>query len=246
VVAQGESSLGHVSIGGQIMIRGIDVSASVTNNGKPKAKVAVEIGAATIGGVPVTIDQDGVHVKGQGSNLPYAKADDALNGALKKAGVEIHTVQPETKKAPNELTVTATGVHVAFAQPVDAPGVPAQFVEHILGEVFVDSLAAPAGPAPNLNLGAGAAGSLVGGSTSFGGGAGSTGFGSGGGSSTGYASQPASTSGGGTTAQAAPASSLLGSLTNKPVWLLVGYLVWQALVIGTGISLKYWWTAGAP
>ena len=228
---------------GQIVIRGIDVAVAVTNNGKPKAKVAVDVGAASIGGVPVTIDQDGVKVKGQGSNLPYAKADDALNGALKKAGIELHTVSPETKKAPNELTITATGVHIAFAQPVDAPGVPAQFVEHILGEVFVDSLAAPAVPAPSLDLG-GSAGSLRGGST-FGSGTGSTGFASGGGSSTGYSSQPGSASGGGTTAQAAPASSLLGPLTNKPVWLLVGYLVWQTLVIGTGISLRYWWMAGA-
>ena len=244
VVTRGESSLGRVSLGnGQIVIRGIDVAVAVTNNGKAKAKVAVDVGAASIGGVPVTIDQDGVKVKGQGSDLPYAKADDALNGALKKAGIELHTVSPETKKAPNELTITATGVHVAFAQPVDAPGVPAQFVEHILGEVFVDSLAAPAGPAPSLDLG-NSAGSLGGGST-LGSGTGSTGFASGGGSSTGYSSQPASASGGGTTAQAAPTSSLLGPLTNKPVWLLVGYLVWQTLVIGTGISLRYWWMAGA-
>ena len=124
-----------------------------------------------------------MHVKGQGANLPYAKADDALNGALKKAGIQLHTVSPETTKTPNEQTITATGVHVAFAQPVDAPGVPAQFVEHILGEVFVDSLAAPAGPAPSLDLGGGgSAGSLGGGST-LGGGTGSTGFASGGGSS---------------------------------------------------------------
>ena len=44
-------------------------------------------------------------------------------------------------------TVTATGVHVVFTQPVNQPGVPAQYVEHILGEVFVDSLATPATPA---------------------------------------------------------------------------------------------------
>jgi hypothetical protein len=244
VVTNGESSLGRVSIGnGQIVIRGIDVSVAVTNNGKPKGKAAVNVGAASIGGVPVTIDQDGVHVKGTGANLPYAKADDALNGALKKAGVELHTVEPEIKKAANELTITATGVHVAFVQPVDAAGVPSQFVDHIVGEVFVDSLAAPAPPFPSLNF-AGGAGSALGGTASGGSlGSGSTGFSSGGGSSSGYASQPASSGG---AAQASSAPSLLSTLTNRPTWLLVGFLVWQTLLIGTGVSLRHWSLGGAP
>jgi hypothetical protein len=243
LVTKGESSLGRVSLGnGQILIRGIDVSVSVENNGKPTGKTAVDVGATSIGGVPVTIDQDGVHVQGHGSKLPYAQADNALNAALKKAGVELHTATPEVDKAPNEETITATGVHVAFAQPVDAAGVPAQYVDHIVGEVFVDSLAAPAGPIPKLSLGlAGGAGSALGG-TSLGGSSGSTGFPSGGGSSSSYSSQPTSSGG---VAQAAPASSLLGPLTNKPAWLLVGYLVWQTLVIGTGLSLRQWWMGGA-
>jgi hypothetical protein len=245
VVTKGESSLGRVSIGnGQIVIRGIDVSVAVTNSGKPEGKAAVNVGAASIGGVPVRIDQDGVHIKGTGANLPYAKADDALNGALKKAGVELHTVEPEIKKAANELTITATGVHVAFVQPVDAPGVPSQFVDHIVGEVFVDSLAAPAPPFPSLNF-AGGAGSAVGGTASGGSfGSGSTGFSSGGGSSSsGYSSQPASSGG---AAQASSAPSLLSTLTNRPTWLLVGFLVWQTLLIGTGVSLRHWSMGGAP
>ena len=240
VLTKGESSLGRVSLGsGQIVIRGIDVLVSVTNNSKPTDKVAVNVGAASIGGVPVTIDQSGVHVQGQGSNLPYAQADDALNGALKKAGIELHTVAPETKKARNELTVTATGVHVAFAQPADAPGVPSQFVDHILGEVFVDSLAAPAPSIPSVGLGGSGSGF---GGAALGGGSGSTGFSSAGGSSSsGYASQPAAS---GNAAQASSAPSLLSSVTSKPTWLLVGYLVWQTLLIGTGISLRRWWMAG--
>ena len=244
VVTKGESSLGRLDIGnGQIVIRGIDVSVAVTNSGKPKSKVAVNVGAASIGGVPVTIDQDGVHIKGTSSNLPYAKADDALNGALKKAGVELHTVEPEIKKKANELTITATGVHVAFVQPADAPGVPTQFVDHIVGEVFVDSLAAPAPPVPNVNF-AGGAGSALGGTASGGSfGSGSTGFSSGGGSSSGYASQPASS---GSAAQASSAPSLLSTLTNRPTWLLVGFLVWQTLLIGTGVSLRHWSMGGAP
>jgi hypothetical protein len=253
VVTKGESSLGRVSLGkGQIVIHGIDVTVIVTNHGTPTGKVAVDVGAASIGGVPVTIDQDGVHVKGQGPNLPYAKADDSLNAALKKAGIQLHTVAPETTKLPNEQTITATGVHVGFVQPVDAPGFPSQYVDHILGEVFVDSLAVPMGPIPNLGLAgsAGSAGSAGGGAGSVSGGTASglggssTGLSSGGGSSpsSSYPSQPAS---GGSAAQVAPASSALTSLTSKPVWLLAAYLVWQALVIGTGVSLRYWGMGGA-
>jgi len=246
VVSKGESSLGRVSLGGgQIVIHGIHVLVTVRNNGKPTAKIAVDVGAASIGGVPVTIGQDGVRVKGKGQNLPFAKADAALNAALQKAGVKLHTVEPETKKAPNEETVTATGVHVAFFQPVDAPGVPAQFVDHIVGEVFVDSLAAPAGPIPKLNLGGGL-GSAVGGPAATGGGStGLLGGTAGGSPSAGYSSQPGSTGSSAATASAAPSSSLLGSVTSKPTWLLVAYLVWQTLVLGTGITMRRWWTGGA-
>ena len=116
----------------------------ITNSGTPKGTASVSVGGATVGGVPVTIDQNGVHVQGQGSGLPYGQADDALNAALKTAGVQMYTVDPQTTKSANELTITATGVHVVFAQPVDQSGVPSQTVEHIVGEVFADSLAAPA------------------------------------------------------------------------------------------------------
>jgi uncharacterized membrane protein YgcG len=235
---------GRVSIaGGQIVIRGIDVYVTVSNNGKPTGKVSVEVGGASIGGVPVTIDRHGVRVKGQGKDLPYAAADKALNSALQRAGLQLHTLEPEITKQPNEQTITATGVHVGFVQPVDAPGVPSQYVDHILGEVFVDSLATPAGPAPKLNLaGGGGGGTVVGGST---GGGGSAGFSSGGGSSysssggLSSSSQPASS---GTTGQTS--SSLLGSLAHKPTWLLAAYLVWQTLVIGTAVSLRQWRLGG--
>jgi uncharacterized membrane protein YgcG len=246
VITTGESRLGRVSLGkGQIVIHGIDVTVTVTNSGTPTGKVAVNVGAASIGGIPVTIDQDGVHVKGQGPNLPYAKADDSLNAALKKAGIQLHTVEPEITKLPNEQTIIVSGVHVGFVQPVDAPGVPSQYVDHIIGEVFVDSLAVPAPPIPKLDLSggpgssgsAGSVGSGSGGSALGGSGSGSAGFSSGGGTSSGYSSQPGS---GGSAAQAVPVSSTLTSLTHKPVWLLAAYLVWQTLVIGTGISLRYW------
>ncbi len=247
VVTSGESSLAAVNIGGQIVIKKIDVSAEITNGGKPTDKVSVDIGAASVGGVPVTIDQNGVAVQGQGQALPYQQADDALNTALKQAGVELFTVLPEVAKATNQETITATGVHVKFTQPVDQSGVPAQYLEHILGEVYVDSLAAPAGPVPKLKLGK-LIGTPVSGtsSSSTGGvGGGSTGFSSGGGgTSSSYSSTPTSGSTGSTAvSQNSPAS--FTSVLHKPMWLLAAFLVWQVLAIGTGASLWRWRAAGA-
>jgi hypothetical protein len=217
--------------------------ASITNTGKPTYKVAINVGAASIGGVPVTIDQDGVHVQGQGQALPYQQADDALNSALKQAGVQLFTVVPEVVKSDGELTVTATGVHVQFVQPVDQSGVPAQNADHILGEVYVDSLATPAGPIPKLNFSGGGTGSLAGGS-SAGGGLSSTGGSSlAGGSSTYSSGGTSGTSPAGSAAQTTPTA--LTTALSKPMWLLAAYLVWQTLAIATGASLWRWRSGGA-
>ena len=439
LVTSGESRLGRVSLGGgQIVIEGIHVTASISNDGTPTYKAAVSVASATIGGVPVTIDQDGVHVAGQGQALPYQQASDALNGALKQAGIQLFLVGPEvttgsscdqtgtgsgtgggttttttttttsdqlggtsscgqpsgmcdqsgagsggstgvgpglpgttttsgdqsgTSTTPSscaqtcdqtgagtgtgttattttaatttsrttttsrattttssdqsggagmtsscggtalpsttgacaqpgtatntttaasdqagtttttgssdqfglgagssnagEETVTATGVHVVFTQPVNQPGVPAQFVEHILGEVFVDSLAVPATPADLSNLGlsssfAGSSsssclgGAHAGGTTSGGGlsaGGSSSAGGSGSlspsGSTFGSSSQPSS----GSTGNSLPAA--FASALRKPLWLLLAYVVWQAIVIATGASLWSWRRGGA-
>jgi len=171
--------------------------------------------------------------------------------------------------AGQETIVTATGVHVVFTQPVSPSGVPAQFVEHILGEVYVDSLAAPATPLPALgllppSLSSSSSSSCPGGrhsrstkKTSRGGGSSTAG----GGSTTGAGSLA-----GGSNASSSlpPSGSALGSASQtnasstgnslpaafaaalrKPLWLLLAYLVWQALVIGTGMSLWNWRRGGA-
>jgi hypothetical protein len=449
LVTSGESSVGRVSLGGgQIVIEGIHVTASIANDGTPSYKAAVSVASATIGGVPVTIDQDGVHVATQGAGLPYQQASDALNGALKQAGIQLFLVGPEvttpcgqtgtgtgtsttttttttttssdqsgttsspsscdqtasttgcdssgagsgggtgpslpspggsstttttssnqtttqsscdqtganaacgqngtttngttttdgvtaigpsttttttstdktspttmpsgcdqpgtlpstsscaktgtatgttststdqmgTTAAPpspfdfmggaggnsgaSEETVRATGVHLVFTQPVNQSGVPAQYVEHILGEVFVDSLAVPAGNPPNLDLSfssssSSSASSSCGGlhSSTASSGASAAGGGSstaGGGSSVGglTASGASSPSGSTLGSTLQPASSSTGNslpaafaaALRKPLWLLLAYVLWQALVIGTGASLWNWRRDGA-
>ena len=439
LVTSGESRLGRVSIGGgQIVLEGIHVFASITNDGTaPTHKVAITVASATIGGIPVTIDQDGVHLADQHQALPYQQASDALNAALKQAGIRLFLVSPEITSgacadtgadtgagsgggtgtstgagttsddqsgmdpsasscgqtgmcdqagtgtgtgtdsttttpaltdsttgttttscaetcdqagtgtgtgtgttatttptttssgrfgttgttsttgttgttgscgdmgftdttgscrttgtgagattgfgdqpamtsttspgdpmgmgvgtASSAETVRATGVHLVFAPPVSQPGVPAQYVEHILGEVYVDSLAVPGSPADFDLLSSSSSspysspysspsssfssclGGRHSGKTSFGassgGGSSSSGSAAGSISSSGSASgfgagsQPAA----GSTGMSLPAA--FAAALRKPVWLLLAYLVWQSLVIGTGASLWNW------
>ena len=463
LVLTGESSVGRVTLGGgQIVIEGIHVTASITNDGTtPSYDAKISVASASIGGIPVTIDENGVHVAGQGQGLPYQQASAALNSALNKAGIQIFLVAPEvtncsqsggsagggsststtstttsttstdqsggssscggqstmstsscdqsgsssgsggapgvpapptaaptstessttTQSSPcgqtdmgascdqtgtgtgggtststttttatptpspsptqstttnqssttanpsscgqsgmtgptgsctkggsgtgtttgsndqsamtttdstspasggtfqfgpgpgtnnaGEETVTATGVHIVFNQPVSPSGVPAQYVEHILGEVFVDSLATPATPLANVPFSSsslssssspslsssclgssGRSGLKASGSglTSSGGGgsslAGSASSGSGAvspaASSLGSSSQPGS--GTGSTGNSLPAS--FARALHKPLWLLLAYVVWQLLVIGTGWSLWNWRRGG--
>jgi mucin-2 len=460
LLTSGESSLGRVSLGGgAIVIEGLHVTASITNDGNPSYKAAISIASATIGGVPVTIDEDGVHVAGQGSALPYQQASDALNSALKQAGIQLFLVAPQvtlpcgqtstgpggstttsttttaptttssdqsgtpgscaepgstscdssggsgsgstvpslpsvgsstttttssneqtdtttttdscdqtgssscdqagtttnengttttggvtnigpgttttaptttttstdqtdttttpsgcdqsgtlpstsscgnagtttgttngttstststdtdTTAAPSpfnpsgagtnsaEETVTATGLHVVFTQPVNESGVPAQYAEHILGEVFVDSLAVPAGPPPSLDLtsplssssssssfsastcGGGHSSKTTAGGASTAGGSGSTAGGSssvGGSTSPGALSSSGSTLGSGSSSTGNSLPAVFATALRKPLWLLLAYLVWQALVLGTGASLWNWRRGEAP
>jgi hypothetical protein len=173
----------------------------------------------------------------------------------------------------NEETVTATGVHVVFTQPVNQSGVPAQFVEHILGEVFVDSLAVPAGNPPNLDLSSSSASSSAsassassscggghsskttssGASTAGGGSSTAGGSSPAGGSTSSSASSPSGLASGSTVGSSSqPTSSSTNSLPaafaaalRKPLWLLLAYVLWQAIVMATGASLWNWRRDGA-
>jgi hypothetical protein len=153
------------------------------------------------------------------------------------------------------MTVTATGVHLVFTQPVSPPGVPAQYVEHILGEVFVDSLAVPAGPLPDLGFSSSSFSSFSSSSPCLGGGnsrgttsgvASAGGISSAGGS--GSLSSSGSTFGSSSQANGSTGTSLpaaFAAALRKPLWLLLAYLLWQTLVIGTGWSLWNWRRDGA-
>jgi len=296
LVLDGVSAVGRVVLGGgAVVLNDVSVHVTVTNDGTPKKTVAVNVGAASVGGTPVTIGADGVSVNGQavpgiGGAGPQASA--ALNQALGKAGFEIRSLAPVEKATDHQLTLDAAGVMVRFAPASPAPGVPAGFTALALGEVFADSLAVPGEASGSLDDGLGGldtggsvdggavgtpagdgsavpsdqpaaasagaafpsdAGSTAGGFSSGSSGASGSAFGSGStagsgpasgsGAAAGSGGSPASAGRTGQLASPAAARRLLGH--DKPVSLLLLYLLWQSLVIGTVASLYLWRKAAA-
>jgi hypothetical protein len=70
------------------------VAHAVTDGKKASGSTGTVVNGMKIAGVPVTVDNKGVHIKGQGSNLPSL---DALNSALEKAGFSVYVANPSKK-----------------------------------------------------------------------------------------------------------------------------------------------------
>ncbi|HEV8625454.1 MAG TPA: hypothetical protein VG034_13425 [Acidimicrobiia bacterium] len=282
LVLNGTSSVGELVLGGgALVLRDVNVKVSVTNDGTPKKTVEINIGSALVGGTPVTIGAGGVSVNSQavpGIAEAAAQANAALNQALNKAGIEVHSLGPSEQLTDHQVTLDAVGVLIRLAPASPAPGVPANFTDMAVGEVFADALAVPGEGGVELGGlpgGGGETGSLTSPSTDTGtaGGSsdltsapvdtGSTGTASGGGSAGGasfgsgsFGSASGSSSGAALGSNGAPSSSpsarvaapaaarwLVGH--QKPTKLLLLYLLWQSLVIGTVASLYLWRKAAA-
>jgi hypothetical protein len=254
LVDGGDARVGSASFGGgSVLIRNLHVSVSVINAGTPHQTSTVDVGQVTVGGMPVSVGSGGVSLS-NGAVVPLdqlQQATEQLNTALAKGGLTLRAMAPAVTSSGNQVTVDATGIHVDIQQPPTAPGVPTQFVEHTVGEVFADSLAVPATPVPELlallplsGSGAAAAGtgqsgpSTVGTTASGPIGSGGTG----GGTSSPSGSRSTTRGGAGARGGLTPGMVTTGVAPQKPLWLLLLYFMWQALVIGTAVSL-WWWRA---
>jgi hypothetical protein len=250
LVDGGDARVGSASFGGgSVLIRDLHVSVSVTNAGTPHQTSTVDVGQVTVGGMPVSVGSGGVSLS-NGAVVPLdqlQQATEQLNTALAKGGLTLRAVAPAVTSSGNQVTVDATGIRVDIQQAPTAPGVPTQFVEHTVGEVFADSLAVLATPLPELLslLPLPASGTAAGGTGQSGpstvGATGSSPIGSGGAASA-PGSTPATRGGAGARSGPAPGMVTTGVAREKPLWLLLLYFMWQALVIGTAVSL-WWWRA---
>ena len=248
LILHAESHVHYASFGsGAFALSDLSMVASVTNDGTPSDSSDVTVGRATLGGVPVVINQSGVSINGTlvpGIADAKAQAEAALNGLLAQAGITIATVEPTITKSTNQERLHATGVEVRWEQQVHSPGVPEQFADHVLGEAFVDSLAVPGTPPGSISAEP-APVSLSGGDTF---------------DSAAPAASAATVTDSASaavpvvsspqpTAKPAPRRAPTGTaLRTAPAafhvaskrWLLLLYLLWQISVLGTMASL-WWW-----
>ena len=246
LVVASDTRVAHASFGGgAIALFGVHSAVQIVNDGAPKDSTKIEIANATVGGVPVTVGPDGVSVNGTqlpGIGQALQQANTALNAALGQAGYQVFVSAPDVKKTDHQETVSAAAVHVTFQQPAGPAGVPQQFFDIKLGEAFADSLATPGEPP-------GSGTQVSGLSEGAGGGAGpTTGFIPGTEGTSGTPAVPGTpggalaSSGINKSPQAAlrPLGSARRIVSQKPLWLLLFYFMWQAALIGTAASL-WWW-----
>jgi len=225
---RGDSRVARVSLGsGAIVLHGVHTLITMVDDGSgPKSTMSMSVASAEVGGVPVTIGLEGVSVNGTqvpGIADAVQQASAGLNTALAQAGWSITAAKPSITQSLGEKTIDAAAVLVKFAPPAPAPGVPTLFSYFWIGQVFADQLGTVGTP-----LGGGNGGGIISGTNGT---PGSTQFipgTNGTPGSPGTGGQPGTNVGG-----------LQRLLKAKPLYLLLLYLMWQVIIIGTGASL--WW-----
>jgi hypothetical protein len=166
-----ESSVTDLDLaGGALHLDGVSSVArgTVDGAGVHTTVVSTIVTGATVGGVPVVINETGIHAAGQSDNSSTA----ALNSAfaqLKAAGIGIRAIGTDRTNAVGAVSASTGGLLVSFAQtlpdlpPVPgAPGLPASAGGDYRGTVSIagtgiTGFAAPAAavgdvPLPAVNL----------------------------------------------------------------------------------------------
>lgn len=115
ITSKASSQVANVVIAGVVKIGGITSTAEATSDGATaKVKGGTTVTNATIAGFPVTIDENGVGVQGQGVALTTATA--AVNAALKQAGLTLLVSEPQGKPDGSRVTYTAGSLVAQFTQ----------------------------------------------------------------------------------------------------------------------------------
>ncbi|MEO6203799.1 MAG: hypothetical protein ABIO67_00210 [Mycobacteriales bacterium] len=124
VVSTASTRVGRVFVAGVLELRDVVATASITADGDTHAALAgLTIGAASVAGQAVTIDQDGVRAAGTllipGQTI--AGATDQVNAVLKGAGVKVQTTASERTTTGRSATADSGGVVITVATS-DLPG----------------------------------------------------------------------------------------------------------------------------
>lgn len=132
-------------------LQGLAPASSAPGQGK----ITTTITSATIAGIPVTIDQNGVQVNGQGgaqSSALEQHLSAALNAALQQAGIKIALTPSTSMQDAGKWQGSGGGLQVtAGFDP--GHGVPATHVDFTLGEVSGSAYALPGAALSNPGFG---------------------------------------------------------------------------------------------
>lgn len=155
---------------GLITFAGVDSTLqglAPASSGNGQVTITTTITQAAIGGVPVTIDEHGVQVNGQGGSQTSSVAatlSQALNSALKTAGIQIALTHSAMMLDAGKFQGTGGGleVKVDFAP---GNGVPASHVDFTLGQVTGTAYVVPGTPSTSgpggFDFGGGGLGSFT-------------------------------------------------------------------------------------
>lgn len=223
--------------GGLIKLGSVSSTASATSNTlRGTGKAATTVSDATIAGVPVSIDNTGVHLKGSRHALP---ATSPVNKALTQAGIQIFIAQPTKTIKRANVSVDSGSVIVLFNQ--------SQYVKNandtgsllILGGASITANTTKGYLAPPVKVPVPAASTPA--ASGGGGGASSTGGGSAAGGATGGSLPAGSTSSGGGGQAPVVASQPVKAADALPLphglqlaWLILGLVF--AGAVGYGLK----------
>ena len=242
------TSRGHVERaifgGGALVVAAVDVTATASSDGaKGTPSYQLEVGQVSVNGTPVEVTDKGVVAQKApvaGSDAAFKAVNEQLNQALTNAGLKVFLAAPQVKVDGATATVSVTGVHVLFNQPPTlGPSVPTQSVEYVLGEAYAFAFGVPATPetpvvTPPEGGGEIATPPAVEG-TELGSSVGSVST-----PSVATPSTPTATPRAGRHPGTRLAALPVVSRRERPTWLVVVYVIWQALVLATGASLLWW------
>jgi hypothetical protein len=234
VIATGDGRVDRAAFaGGVFVVSGAHVTAEVRiADGVATPAYTVDAGNATVNGTPVKITDKGVESASPppgGSDALQQVVNGQLNEALTAAGLQVFLTAPDVVTEGASGHVAVSGLHVRYTQPNDNPAVPTQSVEYILGEARAFAFVVPSAGGAPVSAGAGTVSATP----------------AGGATSAPPATRPAPTTLPAVSETAAPpaedqSSRPIALLRDKPTYLVWLYLIWQALVVGTGAALLWW------
>jgi hypothetical protein len=121
VVSDGKSVINDVAFGSSggtalVSIDSVTSIAHATSDGrKATTSGTTTVSGMMVGGVPVTIDDKGIHVAGNGAT-PLQTLSDSLNQAIAQSGLKVLLTQPQLNATGAKATYTGGAVVMQWSQ----------------------------------------------------------------------------------------------------------------------------------